>query len=167
MSFPITSRRLSLSCLLVAALVAAGCASTPKPLPMGDAIAAQAELSELTKLLDASGLRATLNQGGPYTVFAPTNAAIGALSANLRTEVANDPVRLRGVLTFHVIDKAVKAADVKNEAVKTLQGANLPLAKAGTFVTVDDAMVQKADLMATNGVIHTIDRVVLPPAPRR
>jgi uncharacterized surface protein with fasciclin (FAS1) repeats len=57
----------------------------------------------------------------------------------------------------------VVAADVKNGNAKTVNGANVALSKAGDFVTVEDAMVQHADMMATNGVVHTVDRVLLPP----
>ncbi len=155
--------------LAAAVLALAACASTPpKPLPMGDAIAARAELSELSKLIDAAGLRTVLNQGGPYTVFAPSNEAVTRMSAAARADLAKDPARLRSVLTYHVIPAQVMASDVKNSSVKTVEGQNLPLARAGTFVTADDAMVQTADLPSANGVIHVIDRVItLPPPPRR
>jgi len=67
------------------------------------------------------------------------------------------------VLSYHVIDGRVAAAEVKPGAAKTRQGATLALAKAGSFVTVDDAVVQQADIVATNGVAHVVDRVLMPP----
>jgi len=67
------------------------------------------------------------------------------------------------VLTFHVLPGKVMAADVKNGNVKTVQGANVAVSRAGTFVTVEDAVVQQADVPATNGVIHIIDKVLMPP----
>jgi len=68
------------------------------------------------------------------------------------------------VLTYHVVPGKVMAADVKNGNVKSVNGANLAVSKAGDFVTVEDGMVQKADLAATNGVVHVIDSVLIPPA---
>ena len=63
----------------------------------------------------------------------------------------------------HVLPAKVIAADVHNGNAKTAQGANVALARAGDFVTVEDAMVQHADIIATNGVVHTVDRVLIPP----
>jgi uncharacterized surface protein with fasciclin (FAS1) repeats len=154
--------------LVVVALALTACASLPPPpVPMGDAIAGRADLSELAKLIDAAGLRSVLNQGGPYTVFAPSNEAVSRLSASAREALTKDPARLRAVLTYHVLPAQVKAADVKDGPAKTLEGQNLPLARAGTFITADDAMVQQADLPSANGVIHVVDRVITLPAPRR
>jgi len=68
------------------------------------------------------------------------------------------------VLTFHVIAGKAMAADVKNSKVKSVQGSELELSKAGDFVTVESAAVTKADVAATNGVIHIIDTVLIPPA---
>ena len=70
---------------------------------------------------------------------------------------------LRSVLTYHVLPGKVMAADIKNGPAKTVQGANVALSKAGTFVTVEDAVVQAADVSATNGVVHIVDRVLMPP----
>jgi uncharacterized surface protein with fasciclin (FAS1) repeats len=67
------------------------------------------------------------------------------------------------VLSYHVVPGKVTAADLSIASVKTVQGANLALGKAGTFVTVDDAVVTQADLSASNGVVHVIDRVLMPP----
>jgi uncharacterized surface protein with fasciclin (FAS1) repeats len=65
---------------------------------------------------------------------------------------------------YHVVPNRVVAAEVKNGPAKTAQGANAPLAKAGSFVTIDDAVVTAPDIAATNGVIHVVDRVLTPPA---
>jgi uncharacterized surface protein with fasciclin (FAS1) repeats len=67
------------------------------------------------------------------------------------------------VLSYHVISGKASAAEIKNTNAKTLEGSNLALAKAGDFVTVESAAVVTPDLMATNGVIHTIDTVLMPP----
>ncbi len=82
-------------------------------------------------------------------------------------ELAADKQRLRAVLTYHVVPGSVMAAEVKPGNVKTVQGADLPLSRSGPFVGVDQALVTKADIKATNGVIHAIDTVLIPPAPRR
>ncbi len=158
------SRRLALSLALLASLAA--CATQPQPVNVADALATQPELSTLSTLVQKAGLSDTLKTGGPFTVFAPTNEAFKALPAKTLEDLGNNPARLKEVLSFHVLPGKVLAADVKNGNAKTVQGGNVALAKAGDFVTVEEAMVQRADLVATNGVIHTVDRVLLPPARR-
>jgi uncharacterized surface protein with fasciclin (FAS1) repeats len=79
------------------------------------------------------------------------------------TQLANDKAMLRSVLSYHVVPGKLLSADIKNGPAKTLQGANVQLSKSGTFVTVEDAVVQQADIGATNGVVHIIDRVLIPP----
>ena len=80
--------------------------------------------------------------------------------------LGKDPARLKALLSYHVLPASMVSGDVKTANAKTVQGANVALSKAGTFVTVEDAMVQTADIMATNGVVHTVDRVLMPPASR-
>jgi uncharacterized surface protein with fasciclin (FAS1) repeats len=67
------------------------------------------------------------------------------------------------VLAYHVVPAKVMAADVKNGKTKSANGADLNLSRAGTFVTVEEGMVETADISATNGVVHTLDRVLMPP----
>ena len=67
------------------------------------------------------------------------------------------------MLTFHVLPGKVSGADVKNGNAKTVQGANVALSKSGSFITVEDAVVTQADVPASNGVVHVIDRVLMPP----
>ena len=105
----------------------------------------------------------TLRGTGPYTVFAPSDEAFKAVPAKTMAELGADKELLKSVLTYHVVPGKVVAADVKNGNAKTVNGANLSLAKAGTTVTVEDAMVVQADVGATNGVVHVIDRVLIPP----
>jgi uncharacterized surface protein with fasciclin (FAS1) repeats len=120
----------------------------------------------LAAALGAAGLVATMKSVGPFTVFAPTNDAFKAVPQKTLEELAANPARLRAVLTYHVLPAKVSSAEVKVGNVKTVEGGNLALSKAGTFVTVEEAMVQTADIAATNGVIHTIDRVLIPPVRR-
>jgi uncharacterized surface protein with fasciclin (FAS1) repeats len=101
---------------------------------------------------------------GPFTVFAPSNDAFKAVPAKTLDELAANPEKLKAVLTFHVVPGKLAAADIKNSNVKSLNGAVLAVSKAGTFVTVENAAVTDADLLATNGVVHVVDTVLLPPA---
>lgn len=160
-----SSRRLVLA-LSCAALLSA-CASLSGPATVADTIARDPQLSTLNGLVQKAGLADTLKAAGPYTVFAPTNEAFAKVPAKTLAELGQDPARLKEVLNFHVLPGRVAAADVKVGNARTAQGANVALARAGTFVTVEDAMVQTADIAATNGVVHTVDRVLMPPAPAR
>ena len=154
--------------LIAAAVVAtvAGCATQPNPVSVADTLAARPDLSTLSGLVVKAGLTDTLKGTGPFTVFAPTNAAFAKVPAKSMDDLGKDPARLRAVLTYHVVPGKVMAADVKNSNAKTVNGANLALSKAGDFVTVEDGMVQTADVQATNGVVHVIDSVLIPPTPR-
>lgn len=153
----------TLSTLLAAALLAGACASTPTPTSVADTAARTPQLSTLNKLIADAGLQDTLRAGGPYTVFAPSDEAFKAVPATTMAELSADKALLRSVLTYHVLPAKVAAADVKNGNAKTVQGANLALGKSGTYVTVEEAMVVQADVPATNGVVHIIDRVLIPP----
>ena len=154
----------TLALVAAGAAVLAGCASTPAPATITDTAARTPQLSTLNRLLGEAGLAETLKSPGPYTVFAPTDAAFQAVPARTLAELAKDKERLKAVLAYHVLPGTVKAADVKNGAAKTVHGANVALARAGSFVTYDEAVVTQADVAATNGVVHLIDKVVLPPA---
>jgi uncharacterized surface protein with fasciclin (FAS1) repeats len=152
--------------LLIAAAAAmvAGCATRSAPVPLADTITATPSLSTFSSLIVKAGLGATLNGAGPFTVFAPTNDAFKAVPAKTMDALAQDPALLRKVLTYHVLAGKVMSGDVKNGPAKTVQGASVTLARAGTFVTVEESLVQTADIVATNGVVHTVDRVLIPPA---
>jgi uncharacterized surface protein with fasciclin (FAS1) repeats len=144
------------------ALSVVGCASM-QPKNVAEVIAADPELSTLSKLISDAGLTQTLSGTGPFTVFAPTNAAFKNVPAKTMDELAKNKELLSQVLTFHVVPGKTMAADVKQGNVKSVNGANLALSRAGAYVTVEDAVVTKADLTATNGVVHVIDRVLMPP----
>jgi len=148
----------------LAATLVSGCASMSSPKSVADTIAATPSLSTLNGLIVKAGLTPTLQGSGPFTVFAPTNDAFKAVPAKTMDALAKDPAMLRNVLTYHVLAGKVMSGDVKNGPVKTVNGASVALAKAGDFVTVEESMVQTANIVATNGVIHTVDRVMIPPA---
>ncbi len=145
------------------ALALAGCATTSGPVNLADSIAANPALSTLNGLVVKAGLTETLKTGGPFTVFAPTNDAFKAVPAATMADLAQNPEKLKAVLTYHVIPGKTLSADVKNSNAKTVNGANVALAKAGDFVTIESGAVVTANVVATNGVIHTIDTVLLPP----
>ncbi|PPE65884.1 fasciclin domain-containing protein [Caldimonas caldifontis] len=143
--------------------VITGCATSPAPKTIADTAAATPQLSTLNKLINDAGLADTLRGPGPFTVFAPTNEAFQALPKATLDALAKDKDQLAAVLRYHVVPGKVMAADVKTGKAKTVQGAELNLSKAGTYVTVEEAMVVQADVSATNGVVHVIDRVLIPP----
>lgn len=147
----------------VALLALSACATTPAPSTITDTLARNPELSTLTRLIAEAGLGETLRGSGPFTLFAPTNDAFKAVPAATMTQLGADKALLSSVLTFHVLPGKVMAADVKPGNAKTVQGANVSLAKAGAFVTVEEAVVLTADVAATNGVVHIVDRVLIPP----
>ena len=102
--------------LCIAFTVAAlgGCATRPSPVSVADTIAANPELSTLNSLVTKTGLTDTLKSTGPFTVFAPSNNAFAKVPAKTMEELGKDPVRLKAVLTYHVVPGKVMAADVKN-----------------------------------------------------
>ena len=151
--------------IAASALALSGCASTMSPVSITDTLAATPELSILNNLVVKAGLADTLKGTGPFTVFAPSNAAFAKVPAKTLDDLGKDSAKLSAVLTYHVIPGKVMAGDVKNNSnVKTVNGANVAVSKAGDFVTVEDGLVQKADIAASNGVVHIIDSVLLPPA---
>lgn len=130
-----------------------------------DIAAGSADHSTLVAAVKAAGLVETLKGAGPFTVFAPTNAAFNALPAGtvdnlLKPENKAD---LTNVLTYHVVAGTLKAADLTNgQKLKTVQGTDLTVSIKDGKVMINGANVTAADLMASNGVIHVIDAVVLP-----
>ena len=122
-------------------------------------------LSTLVTAVKAAGLVETLSGDGPFTVFAPTNAAFealpkGTLESLLKPENKD---QLVAVLTYHVIGAKVMSTDLKEgQKAKTVQGEEVMISLKGG-ATVNGAKVAKADIKAANGVVHVIDQVILPP----
>lgn len=148
---------------ILAALLVSACATTPTPTSIADTAARTPELSTLNRLINQAGLGDTLRGQGPYTVFAPSDEAFKAVPAKTLAELGSDKALLTSVLTYHVVPGKTMAAEVKNGNAKTVNGANLALARAGAMVTVEDAVVVQPDVVASNGIVHVIDRVLLPP----
>jgi uncharacterized surface protein with fasciclin (FAS1) repeats len=122
---------------------------------------AAGEFKTLAVALEKAGLIETLKGKGPFTVFAPTDAAFAKVPKAQLDALLADKAKLTAVLTYHVVPGAVMAKDVKAGKVKTVQGSELTIGTTGG-VTVDAAKVTKTDIVASNGVIHVIDSVVLP-----
>jgi uncharacterized surface protein with fasciclin (FAS1) repeats len=121
----------------------------------------------LVAAVKAAGLVETLQGKGPFTVFAPTDAAFAKLPAGTVEGLLADPKKLAKILTFHVVPGKVMAADIvkaKRATPTTANGATLDVAVRDGGVVVNGANVVTADVVASNGVIHVIDTVLLPPA---
>ncbi len=138
------------------------CATTPAPAPLADTLGRDPQLSTFNRLVEQAGLTEELRAAGPLTVFAPSDEAFKALPAATLDKLSQDKEQLKAVLHLHMLASKLPAAEVKNSSPKSLQGSALALARAGEFVTVEHAVVQRADIGATNGVVHVIDRVLLP-----
>ena len=121
------------------------------------------DFKTLVTAVKAAGLVETLKGPGPFTVFAPTDAAFAKVPKAKLDALLADKAALTKVLTYHVVPGAVMAADVKPGMVKTVEGQELKLSASGGKVMVNDATVVAADVKASNGVIHAIDTVLMPP----
>jgi uncharacterized surface protein with fasciclin (FAS1) repeats len=117
----------------------------------------------LVAAVKAAGLVDTLKGPGPFTVFAPTDAAFAKLPPGTVDALLKDPEKLKNILLFHVVSGKVMAADVvKMKSAKTMQGGSLKIKVSGSKVMVDNANVIKTDIVCDNGVIHVIDTVLMP-----
>ncbi len=118
----------------------------------------------LIAAIDRAGLGTTLAGEGPFTVFAPSDEAFGRLPAGSVESLHTEPDRLARVLTYHVVPGRVAAADVISlKAAPTVNGEDLPMS-VDDSIHVDGARVIRTDIDASNGIIHVIDRVLLPAA---
>lgn len=127
--------------------------------------AAAGSFNTLLAAAKAAGLAETLSIGGPFTVFAPTDAAFAKLPEGTVEALLADPEKLKGILLYHVVNGTVTSdAVVKLDSAKTLQGQNVTVKVEDGKVRINNATVTAADVRASNGVIHVIDTVILPPA---
>ncbi len=161
------SRRLVISALACGALAQfAGCATTDSaPANLQVVASGDAQLSTFVKLTQQAGLGDLLTGATPVTVFAPTDDAFRAVPAATLDKLAKDPEALKALLKHHAVAGVVTRASLTADTttLTTLAGTKLVLSKAGDFITVEDALVTQADTQASNGVIHVIDRVLMPP----
>ncbi|MCS6919851.1 MAG: fasciclin domain-containing protein [Fimbriimonadales bacterium] len=129
-----------------------------------DTAVAAGQFKTLTKLVQEAGLVDALRGKGPFTVFAPTDEAFAQLPKAQVDALLKDKEALKQVLLYHVVSGKVMAKDVtKLRSAKTLQGQNINIRVQGNTVRINDARVVRADIECSNGVIHVIDKVILPP----
>jgi uncharacterized surface protein with fasciclin (FAS1) repeats len=146
------------------AVAAAPARSTEEGNIVQTAVAA-GQFKTLAKLLTRAGLVNALQQPGPFTVFAPTDAAFKKVPKRTLNALLHNKAKLKAVLLYHVVSGEVTAADVvKLSSAKTLDGKTVRIRVSGANVFVNSAKVTKPDVMASNGVIHVINRVLIPPA---
>ncbi|HET9093751.1 MAG TPA: fasciclin domain-containing protein [Solirubrobacteraceae bacterium] len=125
--------------------------------------ASDPQLSTLVSLVKKAGLVKALSGTTKLTVFAPTNAAFAAVPKATLAKLARNKKELAGVLDYHVVPGVVTAAQAEMlKSAKTLEGKRLKIAVRGGHVFINDAKVIKANVMASNGVVHIINRVLLP-----
>ena len=147
---------------VIVGLAFATAASTALSADIVDTAVSAGQFNTLATALKAAGLVDTLKGPGPFTVFAPTDAAFAKIPPAQLEALLKDKAKLTSVLTYHVVPGQVMASDVKPGAVKTVQGSALTVRTQGGKVMVDNATVTKTDISADNGVIHVIDSVILP-----
>jgi uncharacterized surface protein with fasciclin (FAS1) repeats len=158
--------KLAIAALTVVGLTVGAISARAANPDIVDTAVAAGDFKTLAAALDAAGLVETLKGPGPFTVFAPTDEAFAKLPAgtveNLLKPENKD--QLIAILTYHVVPGTVMAADVvKLDEAKTVNGEMLTVTTDGGNVMINDAKVTAADIPASNGVIHVIDRVILPP----
>jgi uncharacterized surface protein with fasciclin (FAS1) repeats len=155
---------LALGAIAVAAIGSTASATTGENGTIAQTAAASGQFTTLTKLLKQTGLVSTLQRPGPFTVFAPTDAAFEKVpTQTLRALLANK-AKLKAVLLYHVVPGKVTAAKVvKLSSATTANGERVRIRVKGSTVYVNNARVTKADVAASNGVIHMVDRVLIPP----
>ena len=174
-------KRTILVSLAAVAIVVAGCSSAataapsatptaaPSAAPAGDIVEVATAAGSFTPLLQAAtaaGLVDTLKGAGPFTVFAPTDAAFAALPAGTLDALLKDPAKLKDILLYHVVSGKVTADQVvKLTSASTVEGKAIKITvKNGTVFLNDTVKVVTTDIPASNGVIHVIDAVLLPPS---
>lgn len=144
-------------------LITSGWATSALADTVMETISRNPNLSTATKLIREAGLADTLNGTNPVTVFIPNDAAFSAIPAKQLADLAANKEQLKTVLSYHVVPGKLTTDTVTNGMQKTATGDNISLYKSGTFLTVESAVVTQADLKASNGVVHIIDTVLMPP----
>lgn len=138
--------------------------ATPAPKDLVDTALASGDFTRLAALLQAAGLVDDLKGQGPFTIFAPTDDAFAQLSPETLEALNRDPEKLATLLRYHVVEGAIKAEDIaKLSEANTLEGQPVTIVVEDDKTQINDATVTKPDLETANGVIHTIDRVLVPP----
>jgi uncharacterized surface protein with fasciclin (FAS1) repeats len=125
----------------------------------------QGSFTILTKAVQAAGLTSNLSAQGPYTVFAPTDEAFKALPTGTVDSLLKpeNKTKLVQLLSYHVVPGRITSTQLKSGNVKTVEGNNVAVSVSSAGVTVNKAKVVQADIPASNGIVHIVDKVILPP----
>lgn len=150
------------SMIISATLLASTLSISARAADIVETAVSAGSFNTLVTAIKAAGLTETLKGKGPFTVFAPTDAAFAKIPKASLDALLADKTKLASVLTYHVVPGKVMAADVKSGPVKSVQGSSIAVNAEGGAVKVDVASVVKADVEASNGVIHAIDTVIMP-----
>jgi uncharacterized surface protein with fasciclin (FAS1) repeats len=170
---PISTRRRRGAATVIAALAAGALASAPANASPASPVAPESDIVQtavaagnfttLVSLVKQAGLAETLSGAGPYTVFAPTDAAFKKVPKKTLNALGKDKAKLKAVLLYHVAEGRLAAKRVvKRSSIKTLNGARLRVRPRGGNVFVNKSKVVTADVGATNGIIHAVNRVLIP-----
>lgn len=155
---------LAVLALAVAVAVSPAAAGGQEQRNIVQTAAASGQFDTLATLLSKAGLVKTLQQKGPYTVFAPTDAAFAKVPQATVDALLANKAKLRAVLLYHVVAGKVTAAQVTQlSSAETASGKSVRIRVSGSNVFVNRSKVTKPDVMASNGVIHAINRVLIPP----
>ncbi len=132
---------------------------------LAQAASSQGSFTILTKAVQAAGLTSNLTSQEPYTVFAPTDEAFNALPTGTVDNLLKpeNKQKLVQLLSYHVVPGRITSSQLKSGNVKTVAGNNVTVSVSGSGVTVNKAKVVQADIPASNGVVHVVDKVILPP----
>ena len=133
---------------------------------LAQAASNQGSFTILTKAVQAAGLTSNLTGEGPYTVFAPTDDAFNALPTGTVDNLLKpeNKTKLVQLLSYHVVPGRITSSQLKSGNVKTVAGSNVAVSVSASGVTVNKAKVVQADIPASNGVVHVVDKVILPPS---
>jgi uncharacterized surface protein with fasciclin (FAS1) repeats len=157
---------ISILMVVVASMAIAATAATARPTAEKNLVqtaVAAGQFKTLTKLLKTAGLAGTLAKKGPFTVFAPTDAAFSKVPKKTLNTLLKNKAKLRAVLLYHVVaGKVTSEQVVKLNSAKTLNGKSVRIKVSGQTVFVNTAKVTTPDVMASNGVIHIVNRVLIP-----
>jgi uncharacterized surface protein with fasciclin (FAS1) repeats len=165
-----TRFRLAAVALAAAALVTVSAGSavadtgmSSKP-TVAEIAASNDDFSTLVTAVTAAGLGDTLNGSGPFTVFAPTNEAFAKLPPDQLQAILANPALLTKILTYHVVPDRVLSKDLKKrQTVETVEGSPVEIVKKKKGAFIEGARITATDIKASNGVVHVIDTVIVPP----
>jgi uncharacterized surface protein with fasciclin (FAS1) repeats len=150
--------------LAVAVALASAIPAAAQQQDIVDTAVSAGSFKTLAQLLTAADLVTVMKGPGPFTVFAPTDEAFAKVPKANLDALAKDKAKLQEVLKYHVLTSAWRASDIKLvKGTGTVQGKSVSFGAEGATLTVNGAKIVKPDVICTNGVVHVIDAVLLPP----